>query len=364
MPDSDTTDRLTLLAVGDLLLPARPDGLASTFDPAEALVPLAPLFDEADLDFTNLECRLRGDGTHVDTEPRVVATPEMVRTLPGLGVDIVSLANNHMFDFLEPGYRQLAGLLDELNIPHVGAGPTLDEATQPVVVERLGIRLGFLAAVDHSSGPSHLAGPNHFGVAPLDADAMVHQIESLLPEVHHVIVSLHWGRERFDIPSPTQLEQARRFVRAGASAVLGHHPHVVQGLERVDGRPVIYSMGNVTSRPVWFTDGDAVTWNRTERVGCALSIELSRDAVLDVDQVPLFDDGQVVRVDRSSHCTARLAHVNRLLQRGITERQFRREAFRVECLRPLLNHLHPSQLLRLPGKVLRRLGLRSGHSGS
>ena len=72
--------------------------------------------------------------------------------------------------------------------------------------------------------------------------------------------------ERFRIPSPAQMDQARAFADAGASLVLGHHPHVVQGMEMVGNVPVVYSLGNFMSSHVYWDSGDYLNWNRFERV--------------------------------------------------------------------------------------------------
>ena len=185
-----------------------------------------------------------------------------------------------------------------LELRHFGAGMNLDEAAAPAIVEAGGLRLAFLAAVDQRSGPYRFAAEDQWGVAPLDVDRLARQIRDLREQVHHVVVSVHWGEERFLIPSPVQIEQAHAIVDAGASIVLGHHPHVLQGLEFYRGAPIIYSLGNFIADDVYFSDGDAIRWNRTERTGCILLAELSESAVVNVRQVPTFDTGRLVELDR------------------------------------------------------------------
>ena len=107
-------------------------------------------------------------------------------------------------------------------------------------------------------------------------DRLVRQIQELRQHVDHVIVSLHWGEERFLIPSPVQVEQAHALADAGASMVLGHHPHVLQGLEVYRGVPIIYSLGNFVADEVHFTNGDAVRWDRVGQTGCILRADFTK----------------------------------------------------------------------------------------
>ena len=342
-----------LAAVGDLLL--APVGVRSPYRRAAALVspPVRRLFAESDLVFGNLECTLAGDDGCVPTEPRVLATEDWVRAVGAAGFDLVTLANNHAFDGFESGFLTLRRLLETLPLPHFGAGMNLGEATAPAVVERGGLRLALLAAVDESTGPYCFAADGQPGVAPLDVGRLTAQIAALRAEVDHVIVSLHWGEERFAIPSPAQVEQARRLVDAGASMVIGHHPHVLQGLEYWRGAPIAYSLGNFFADEVPFSDGDAVRWNRTERTGAVLLAELTADAVRNVRLVPTFDAGVAVELDESGFGTRHLARLNQALARGVTAGRYRREHFRVNTLRPALARLRWSRLRKLRPRHLR-----------
>ena len=341
-----------LAAVGDLLLPTEPAGGRTPGDAGSRLDGVRSLLGDCDVVLGNLECTLPAGGRTVPTEPRVIATPEMVRGTLAAGFRVVTLANNHAFDCLEAGFRETCALLDGLGIARFGAGMNLEEATAPAILDIKGVRLAFIGAVDERSGPVPLAGAGRFGVAPLDAGRMADQIRRLQREVDHVIVSLHWGEERFMIPSPAQVEQAHALAEAGASLVLGHHPHVVQGMEVWQGVPILYSLGNFLANEVPFASGDRVTWNRTERTGCILTAELTREGSAAVTQTPTYDDGRRVEIDRSGFGDRRLDRVNRALARGVTLGRYRREHFRVKTLRPALAHLRWSNLKRLsPGKV-------------
>ena len=342
---SSTTVRIA--AVGDLLLTPDPGGTPYLRSPALISPEIRALFGECDVVFGNLECTLPGDGSCVPAEPRVVGTPELVRSVKAAGFTVVTLANNHAFDCFEPGFHAMRDLLDELGLPHFGAGMNLDEAAAPVILEVGGSRLALLGAVDQRSGPSQFAATDQWGVAPLDMGRLRRQVRELGSKVDHVLVSIHWGEEKFLIPSPVQVEQARALVDAGASMVLGHHPHVVQGLEIHRGSPIVYSLGNFTADEVYFSDGDKNRWNRTGRTGCILLADLNKDGVKNARQVPTYDPGSEVQLDQSGFGQRRLDKTCRALARGVTLGRYRREHFRVKTINPILHHLRWSEIRRL-----------------
>ena len=223
----------------------------------------------------------------------------------------------------------------------------LDEAAAPAIVETHGIRVAFLAAVDQRTGAFRYAGPEEWGVAPLDVERLSDHIRELRTRVHHVIISLHWGEERFSIPSPAQIEQAHALVDAGASMILGHHPHVLQGLEHYCGTSIIYSLGNFIADDVYFSDGDAIRWNHTERTGCILLAELSDQAVVNARQVPTYDSGTLVEFDHSGFGSRRIEKARRVIAQGVTVGAYRREHLRVKAIRPVLAHLRWSALKKV-----------------
>ncbi|MBE3098093.1 MAG: CapA family protein [Acidobacteria bacterium] len=347
---------IRLSAVGDLLLAAGPAGTHPPRETAAIFADVRPLFRKIDLVVGNLECTLPGSGATVPTEPRVIATEDHVRAVAAAGITTVSLANNHMFDCLAEGFHRLRRLLDELGITYFGAGDNLREAAAPAIVQVRGVRVGFLGAADPRTGPSGFAEPGVPGVAPLKMTNLIDDIRRLRAEVDHVIVSLHWGEERLSIPSPTQVEQAHALADAGASLILGHHPHVLQGLEVYRGVPIIYSLGNFVAFDVPFSDGDRLAWNRTERTGCVLQVDLGPDSTQCVGQIATYDDGVRVGLDTSGFGDRRIAKVNGVLARGVTSARYRREFFWVKTVLPILAHLKWSELKGLrPGRLLRFL---------
>ncbi len=355
-----TDHSLELLAVGDLMLTC-PPGAAAPVD--DRLRDVADLLAGADITLGNLECTLPGNGEAVHTEPRVITTPDRIGPLASLGFDVVSLANNHLFDALQSGFDELRALLDHIGVGWFGAGHNVDQARRPAIVERNGIRVAFIGAADERSGTPFFASDHGGGIAPWDVPALAEQIGRLRDEVDHVVVCPHWGEERLRIPSPQQIADARALMDAGASLVIGHHPHVVQGIERYRDGLIAYSLGNCIAGYAGFSDGDAIEWNRTERTGLMLRIRLSSDALLDVESIPIFDDGLAVRVETTGAGEKHLRRVNRRLARGVTPGRYRREHLRVKTLIPILQHLRWGELKRLRWRNIRNACARLAAAG-
>lgn len=335
-----------IAAIGDLLLTTRPD--AST--PGRGLEALSneirQLFTSCDLVLGNLECTLPG-GKQVPTEPRVLTTPEQLQGLRDSGISAVTLGNNHAFDAGNDGFQKLCTQLNDNNIAWFGAGLNQAKAIEPLVLNIKDLRIALLAAVDQSSGMSRFAEKNSSGVAPLNTACLCQQIKNLRTKVDHIIVTPHWGEERFRFPSPRQIEQAHAFIEAGATMVLGHHPHVLQGLEFHGQAPIAYSLGNFLANEVYWENGDTLTWNRFERTGCILLVELNRSAIHNIQQIPVFDDGSTIAIDTTGRGERYLQRANDYLKNGITAANYRRESFRVQALLPILSQLRWEKLRRV-----------------
>lgn len=353
-PSSKT---IRVAALGDLLLTTRENSPVPGRGVESFSAEVRELLASCDLVLANLECTLPGS-EKIPGEPRVFTTEAQVRGLTEAGINLVTLGNNHAFDAGDSGFQRLKDLLDTLGIARCGAGLTLHEAAGPAFWEARGIRLAIIGVVDESSGMYRFAGEMTSGVAPLDEEQLCRAIAELRQNVDHIIVFPHWGEERFRFPSPAQIRQGRAFVEAGASLVIGHHPHVVQGLEFYRKAPIAYSLGNFLANEVHWDNGDILTWNRFERTGCILLVELDQTGVRSVQQIPVHDDGRILSIDTSGSGERYLARANRYLARGITPFRHRLETFRVRTLLPILAQLRWDKLRRLrPGHLRKAIRL-------
>jgi poly-gamma-glutamate synthesis protein (capsule biosynthesis protein) len=216
---------------------------------------LRSLMEAADLAVVNLECPFTARGQKLPKNFNFRARPELVRILTEGSVDVVSLANNHTADFGRDGVRDTMDTLDRAGIARFGAGMHLKEARRPVVVERNGLKLGFVgwyyqADPDMIEPEAVYATPSRAGVAGCykDLDCMrqmiIEDLEQLVPRVDAVIPFFHWGKEGSYEVRDYQVQLAHLCVDHGARAVLGAHPHRLQGVEVYRGAPIFYSLGN------------------------------------------------------------------------------------------------------------------------
>jgi poly-gamma-glutamate synthesis protein (capsule biosynthesis protein) len=237
--------RLRLVAVGDVA-PGGPQGALLEKDAADVLGVTAQAIRDADLAFVNLEAPLppaTAESWPRGSLPLLVGKPSLAQALVAGGFDVASLANNHVFDYHREGVDGTLGALAKAGLPSTGLGITREAAEAPVIVEKNGLRIGFLAATDRNNRPSDPA-PRQAFVSWLRPDELAQRIRKLRPQVDVVVVAVHWGQSYSLDPLPSQRRIAKQLVAAGADLVVGHHPHVLQPIERVDGVPVAYSMGN------------------------------------------------------------------------------------------------------------------------
>lgn len=176
------------------------------------------------------------------------ADPSAVAYLDELGVDIVSLANNHAYDYGEQGFLDTLQTLQDAGIPYVGAGVNEEEAIKPVYYIMNNMKIAFISATQIEKGDY----PDTKG-ATTDSPGVFRcwNVEKLLQVVKeakansdYVIVYVHWGTENQESIDWAQEEQAPQIVAAGADLIIGDHPHLLQKIDVIDGVPIIYSMGN------------------------------------------------------------------------------------------------------------------------
>ncbi|NEA23216.1 CapA family protein [Actinomadura bangladeshensis] len=203
-------------------------------------------FAEADLALLNLECCVsdRGRPWEAPGKPfHFRAPPAAVDALAELGVDCVTLANNHALDYGTDALADTADLLGRAGIRTVGAGEDLAAARAPVVLEARGTRLGVVGVTDHPA--DFAAGPDRPGVALADLrqgvpDDLARRIRELRDDVGAVLVMPHWGPNMTSEPPSYVRRAARSLVDAGASLVAGSSAHVFHGV----ALPVVFDMGD------------------------------------------------------------------------------------------------------------------------
>ncbi len=268
LPD-DGRGEIVLAAGGDVTLGARLEehlkSLAAddgTLDPyAYPFARVAHHLRAADLSVVNLEGPLTAGGKRLPKNFNFRASPHLAAALSRAGIGAVSLANNHTMDFGPVGLEDTLAALRREGIAAFGAGATLPAARRGVVVERRGMRIGLLGYLflgEPSLEPREVfAGPRRPGAAghPASAAAVEAMVREDVPRLRTaadvVVVSFHWGREKRYEPEPYQQRLGRAAIEAGAALVLGHHPHVMQGIEAYGGGLIAYSLGNFVFGGKW-----------------------------------------------------------------------------------------------------------------
>ncbi|MBE5882602.1 MAG: CapA family protein [Lachnospiraceae bacterium] len=177
--------------------------------------------------------------------------PENVNLLHEMGVDIVSLANNHAYDHGEIALLDTFDVLEKAGVEYAGAGRNLSDASEPVIMEINGLKVGLLAAtqIERLDTPDTKgATENAPGVLRCFNEKELNHFLELVAEAEKecdvLIVYIHWGTENTDELDWAQPYQADLISKAGADLIVGAHPHCLQGLDSVNGVPVIYSLGN------------------------------------------------------------------------------------------------------------------------
>jgi hypothetical protein len=200
------------------------------------------LLKEADITFGNLEGPVSDTGRNVGSIYSFRMDPMTLPALKGAGFDVLSLANNHAGDWSLEAFVDTLTRAAQEGIVITGAGRTQTEARGPQIIERHGIRFGFLGVTD--VGPNWLAATDtRPGIVILEEENFTSLVQEAVAQVDILIVTPHWGPE-YKPHTERQERLARMAIDAGARLVIGHHPHVIQSVEYYGNGIIAYSLGN------------------------------------------------------------------------------------------------------------------------
>lgn len=257
------TDNSTISVVGDLcfsngwytqnMLEENGGALTSVFS-----ADLISTLNQSAVTWANNEFVYADGGTPLEGKDYIFATEtKNVANLNALGIDIVSLANNHAYDYGADGVLSSMKTLRNAGIRYVGAGKDIKEAMQPQYFIVGGKKIALVAAtqVEISLNYTKEATEDRAGVLKtLDPEKFVRVIQEAKANSDYVIAYVHWGWEGRLRADEAQMELARAFAKAGADVIVGNHSHRMQGATYVDGVPVIWSLGNF-----WLSTGSLYT---------------------------------------------------------------------------------------------------------
>lgn len=241
----------TITFAGDILMdPGYSAGDALTKRGAEGS------FDEealsimrnADLFVVNNEFAFTSRGTAVSKQYNFRADPKNAQILKDMGAGLVTLGNNHTYDYGEEGLLDTLDTLKAAGVPYIGAGKDLEEASAPAVYTIGGFRISLVNAESilfNSNPPAQCALEGKPGTFDCYRPEMLFEaVRKAKAESDYCIAVLHWGSEGKSTPNEKQLTLSRGAAEAGADLIIGGHPHVLQTIGRVGAVPVVYSLGN------------------------------------------------------------------------------------------------------------------------
>jgi poly-gamma-glutamate synthesis protein (capsule biosynthesis protein) len=319
---------LSIVAVGDVSLGDHPmcvgRGIASRLRQCGESRHVYPfehvgaLFAGADFVFCNLETPLGNDGLR----PHDIQSVEMRGPLDGAarlkaaGFNVANLANNHILQHGVGAFAATVAALEQQQISAVGIRQPGASATVPVVLERRGLRVAFLGFAFEPD--KYFSGPPLYAFGP--ACDLPHEIGAARETADIVVCSFHWGDEFIRYPSNGVRALARQAVEAGAQVVLGHHPHVFQGIESYRDGVIAYSLGNFAFD---------MLWDPALRAGLVLRIEVGPAGVVAVEPgfVTMANDFQPVPMEPSGSRALRdeLECLSADLAAPISDSQYERE---------------------------------------
>ncbi|WP_406873745.1 CapA family protein [Aminobacter sp. P9b] len=277
------------------------------------------LIENADFALGNFEMPLTDQVRAVEKLLNIKADPSIAPTLSELGLDMVTVANNHAVDYGWEGLSQTIDLLRSQGLTVIGAGSNIAEATAPAIATVAGRQIGVLAySCLLPTGMS--AGINRPGIAPIhvqtsyeidpyyqmeepgdlsavrartqaretDVEAAVAAIRALRNKCDTLIVTIHWGFGSGEDLAEYQLPLAQRLIDAGADIIHGHHPHAVHPIGFYRGKPIFFGLGTLVGQQVFLDAPPAVRalWAEMSPDGYVATISISQSNVLGIELTP------------------------------------------------------------------------------
>jgi poly-gamma-glutamate synthesis protein (capsule biosynthesis protein) len=230
----------------------------------------------ADLAFLNLETPLCLEGDPIDKcGPNLRAHPDCIQSVADAGFNVIGLANNHIMDFGESGLIETIETSNAAGLYTCGAGMNLAESQQVTFMESKDLKIAFIAVAEHEFSIAGLDSP---GAAPLDPIDNTFQIEQAREQADLVFVTIHGGNEYFPYPRPGLRKVCKFFINRGADAVICHHAHVPGAYEFFEGKPIVYSLGNL----IFDRENSPKDWDKGYAVRLAYNSKTQTFSSLDI----------------------------------------------------------------------------------
>lgn len=242
---------------------------------------LLAVLQSADYRIFNLEVPLTDVARPIEKcGPALIAPTDTVAGYKALGVDLLTIANNHIMDQDEQGFWETLKTLSGNGIAYIGGGACLNEACQPYVLEQNGKRIGIYACAEHEFSIAGEASP---GANPFDPLESPDHVAALKAQCDYVVVLYHGGKEHYRYPSPNLQKVCRKLVEKGADLVICQHSHCIGCEEKYQNGTIVYGQGNFL-----FDRSTSEYWQTS------LLIQIEDD--FSVSYIPLVKYGNAVRL--------------------------------------------------------------------
>lgn len=238
------------------------------------------LFNRADYRIVNLEAPITAKNKLnkiLKTGPHLHSTKEtVIPSLIRLKIDLVTLANNHIMDYGGSGLEDTLTCLKSSKIDAIGAGLNLWDAMNPLFLKKDDFRIAILNFAENEWASASNDKP---GASPIDLIENVKKIREAKNKSEFVIVIVHGGHEYFNFPSPEIVKRYRFYAENGASVIVGHHPHCINGYEEYRGTPIFYSLGNF----IFTESSEFDAWYQ----GMVLNLKIQKDKNILWELIPI-----------------------------------------------------------------------------
>lgn len=276
---------LTIIIGGDLVPTVRNFKFFSSANTLELIGDdLLNILKQADFRMFNLEVPLTDQEAPImKSGPNLVAPTSTINGIKRISTDLLTLANNHILDQGDQGLYSTIRILKENDIDYVGAGSNINEAAQPYIWERDGIRVGFYACAEHEFTIATESSP---GANPFDPLESLDHIQNLANKCDHLVVVYHGGKEHYRYPSPDLQKVCRKIVDKGGNLVVCQHSHCIGAFEKYNGNTIVYGQGNFL-----FDHSESEFWQSSLLLNVIL-----KAGTMSVEYIPIVKHGSSVRL--------------------------------------------------------------------
>lgn len=271
--------------------------------------------------------------------PNLIAPTSTIKGIKALNPSLITLANNHILDQGDSGLYSTQDILRDNNIPYVGIGKNILEASEPYILDKNGIKIGIYSCAEHEFS---IANEESCGANPFDPLESFEHIHNLKNKCDYVIVLYHGGKEHYRYPSPYLQKICRKMVSNGANVVICQHSHCIGCYEEFNDSTIIYGQGNFI-----FDDCDNEYWNTS------LIIELEFREEVNIKYIPIVKEKNVVRLASKSDSDIILKDFNKR-SKEILEKDFIKKKYNEFAKYSVTNYLRKSAGM---GKWISRLDI-------